>query len=79
MVDELLAEVRAARRSKAALDRHNKRIDQLLVEVRRQRPDLGLADIEEKIDRYYDRGTISRKTVPVLGADRTRKATRKRS
>ena len=73
MVDELLAEVRAARRADAARERHTGRIKELLVQVRRERPDLGLADIEELIGRYYDRATISRVTVPKLGADRTRK------
>jgi hypothetical protein len=79
VVDDLLAEVRAARRAGAALKRHNDRIKELLVQVRREHPELGLADIEEKIDRYYDRATISRVTVPQLGDDLTRKPTRKRS
>lgn len=77
VVDQLLAEVRAARRADAARERHTRRIKELLVQVRRERPDLGLADIEELIGRYYDRATISRETVPHLGADRTRKRSRK--
>ncbi len=78
MVDDLLTEVRAARRTGAAHERHHARVKELLVKVRRERPDLGLADIEELIDRYFDRATISRITVPELGADLTRKPTRKR-
>lgn len=78
VVDELLAEVKAARRTGAAHERHHERVKQLLVQVRQERPDLGLADIEAMIDRYFDRATISRITVPALGDRRTRKPTRKR-
>lgn len=76
MVQELLAEVRAARRAQAAAERHTDNVKELLVKVRLERPDLGLADIEEMIDRFYDRATISRITVPQLGDRRTRKPTR---
>ena len=76
MVNDLVAEVKAARRADAAFKRHNDRVKELLVEVRRQRPDLGLADIEQMIDRYFDRATISRITVPELGDALTRKPTR---
>lgn len=79
VVDDLMAEVRAAREARDALTRHNDRIKELLVQVRREHPELGIADIEAKIDRYYDRATISRVTVPHLGTERTRKPTRKRT
>jgi hypothetical protein len=77
VVDELLAEVDAARRAGAEHDRHHARVKELLVEVRRKRPDLGVADIEQLINRYFDRGTISRITVPELGDKLTRKPRRK--
>jgi hypothetical protein len=79
VVDELLAEVEAARRTGEAHDRHHARVKDLLVEVRRKRPDLGPADIEELIGRYFDRGTISRITVPALGGKPPRKSSRKRA
>lgn len=66
MVEELLAEVKAARRAQASEKRHTDRVKALLVEVRLKRPDLGVADIEEMIGRFYDRATISRITVPLL-------------
>ena len=75
-MDELLAEVQAARETEAALKDHTDQIKALLVKVRLERPDLGLADIEAMIGRYYDRATISRVTVPLLGDRRTRKPTR---
>lgn len=77
MVDDLKAEVRAARRADAAYKRHTDKIKELLVQVRLEKPELGLADIEAMIDRFYDRATISRVTVPQLGERRTRKRTRK--
>ena len=63
---ELLDEVKAARRAEAADKRHRDRIKQLLVDVRVQRPDLTVADIEEQIGRYYDRATISRITAEAV-------------
>lgn len=71
MLKELLDEVKAARRAEAADKRHRERIKQLLIEVRLQRPELTVADIEEQIGRYYDRATISRYTA---GAVRAHKA-----
>ena len=79
VVEELLAEVEAARQASAAHDRHHARVKELLVEVRRDRRDLGPADIEELIGRYFDRGTISRITVPALGGKPPRKSRRKRA
>lgn len=76
VVDDLLAEVQAARATLAEHERHHARVKELLVEVRRERGDLGLADIEEMIGKYMDRATISRITAPQL-AKGTRKRTRK--
>ena len=67
-MDELLAEVRAARRADSARKLHTDRIKALLVRVRLENPDLKVADLEERIGRYYDRATISRITVPALKA-----------
>lgn len=66
VLDELLAEVKAARRADTARKRRTSRIKELLVQVRIKHPDLGPADIEQLIGRYYDRATISRVTVPEL-------------
>lgn len=62
----MLAEVKAARRAQASEKRHTDRVKALLVEVRLKRPDLGIADIEAMIGRFYDRATISRITFPAL-------------
>jgi hypothetical protein len=76
VVNDLLAEVQAARESLAEHELHHARVKELLVEVRRERDDLGLADIEEMIGKYMDRATISRITSPQL-VKGTRKRTRK--
>lgn len=68
MLKELLDEVKAARRAEAAEKRHRDRIKQLLVDVRLQRPDLTVADIEEEIGRFYDRASISRFTAGAVKA-----------
>ena len=65
-MDELLAEVKAARRADLARKRHTERVKELLVQVRRENPKLKVADLEEMIGRFYDRATISRITVPEL-------------
>ena len=65
-MDELLAEVKAARRADTARRRHIARIKELLIQVRRENPKLGPADLERRIDVFYDRATISRITVPAL-------------
>jgi hypothetical protein len=65
-MDELLAEVKAARRADIALQRHTDRVKELLIQVRRENPDLKLADLETRIGKFYDRATISRITVPEL-------------
>lgn len=66
MLDELLDEVKAARRTKAADKRHRERIKELLIRVRLERPNLTVADIEERIGRFYDRATISRITADAV-------------
>jgi hypothetical protein len=65
-MDELLAEVKAVRRSDMIRQRRIHRIKQLLVQARMEDPALKVADLEEKIGRFYDRATISRITVPEL-------------
>jgi len=65
-VEELLAEVKAARRADSARRRHTDRIKELLIQVRRERPDLSVVEIEDMIGRFYDRSTISRLTSSVL-------------
>ena len=67
MVDELLAAVDEARAADEAARARHADVKELLVRVRREKPALTLAEIEEKIGRYYDRGTISRVTAPALG------------
>lgn len=69
MTDQLVAEVEAARRAAEERKRHTDRIDKLLVQLRREKPDMTLPEIEKLIDRFYDRATISRKTHPALGED----------
>ena len=65
-MDELMAEVKAARRTGNAYRRHVARIKELLIQVRRENPQLKVADLEKRIDVFYDRATISRITVPAL-------------
>jgi hypothetical protein len=65
-LDDLLAEVEKAREAKTVLDGHTSRIRELLIEVRWENPTLKLAELEEKIGKFYDRATISRITIPAL-------------
>lgn len=74
MLKELLDEVKAARRAEAADKQRRARIRQLLIDVRLQRPELSVADIEEMIGRFYDRATISRYTSKAVQAERSRRA-----
>jgi hypothetical protein len=71
-MDELLAEVRAARRAEAARDQHAARIKQLLIDVRleaiRENRHLKIADLEASIGKFYDRATISRFTADAVKA-----------
>lgn len=77
MVDTLQAEVQAAREANSAYRKHTDRIKELLVQARRERPDLGLAGLEELIGRFYDRATISRITAPEFEGRPPRKRTRR--
>jgi hypothetical protein len=82
VVDELLAEVQAARDSLAEHERHHERVKALMVAARIQKPDLGPDDLEEMTGKYMDRSTISRITVPEMrkqGVEPTRKPRRRRS
>ena len=65
-MDELLAEVKAARRADTARRRHIARIKELLIQVRKEDPQLKVADLEKRIDIFYDRATISRITAKAL-------------
>ena len=64
MVDELVAEAKAAKRAEAAYQRHLKRVRELLPQVRAGdvNKEYGPARLEEMIGKVYDRGTISRLT-----------------
>jgi site-specific recombinase XerD len=71
LVEELLAETRAAKRAKAAYDRHMERIRELLPEVRATDvKKYGPATLEEMIGKLYERGTISRLTAEAVGTSR---------
>jgi hypothetical protein len=79
VIDELKEAVRTARASRETADRDHEHVKELIVRVRQERgDDYGPADIERETDRYFDRGTISRMTVPELGGKPPRKRTRKR-
>ena len=65
-MEELLAEVRAARLADTARKTHRDKIKELLIKVRLEEPDLTVADLEERIGRFYDRATISRITYPAI-------------
>jgi len=69
-MDDLLAEIRAERRAESASKARRERIKGLLVQVRLDNPGLKVADLEEKIGRFYDRATISRITYPAIEAAR---------
>ena len=71
MVDELVAEAKAARRAKAAYERHMERVRDLLPAVRATDPKkFGPAVLEAMILNLYERGTISRMTAEAIGASR---------
>lgn len=71
MVDELLKEARAAKRHKAAYDRHMERVRDLLPVVRAEDvKKYGPAVLEEMIFQLYERGTISRMTAEAAGTSK---------
>ncbi len=71
MVDELVAEARAAKRAEAAYQRHLKRVRELLPIVRAENvKEYGPAKLEEMIGKVYDRGTISRLTAEAVGTSK---------
>jgi len=75
MVDELLAEARAAKRAQAAYERHMKQVRELLPIVRAENVKLyGPAKLEEMIGKLYDRGTISRLTAEAVGTSKKPRA-----
>jgi len=75
MVDELVAEARAARRAEAAYRRHADRVKELLPIVRAEDVEkYGPAVLEEMIGKLYDRGTISRLTADAVGTSKRARA-----
>ena len=75
MVDELVAEAKAARRAEAAYNRHMARIRELLPRVRAEDPKkYGPATLEELIGKVYERGTISRLTADAAGTSKNARA-----
>ena len=75
MVDELLKEARAAKRAKAAYDRHAGNVKKLLPIVRAEDVDkYGPAVLEEMIGKLYDRGSISRWTADAVGTSKNARA-----
>jgi hypothetical protein len=79
VVDELVAEARAANEAKAAYEKHIRRVRELLPVVRVQKPELTVVEIERLTGRAYDRGTISRLTAEAAGTARTKGGKRRRS
>lgn len=81
VVEELIAEARAAKEHKAAYDEHIGKVRELLVTVRRERPSLTVVEIEDMIGKVYDRGTISRLTAEAIGTAKPKPTpkTRRRS
>ena len=79
MVDELIAEAKAANEAKALYDRHIGRVRELLPEVRVTRPELTVEQLEEMIGRAYDRGTISRLTAEAAGTSKPKTQRKPRS
>lgn len=70
MLDELVKEASAANEAKAAYEEHIKRVRELLPAARVQHPELSVIDLEAKIGKAYDRGTISRLTSEAAGTSR---------
>ena len=70
MLDELVKAASAANEAKAAYEAHIKRVRELLPAARVQHPELTVIDLEAKIGKAYDRGTISRLTAEAVGTSR---------
>jgi site-specific recombinase XerC len=71
LVDELVAEAKAAKRSLAAYERHMERVRELLPQVRAEDPKkYGPAVLEEMTGKVYERGTISRLTAEAAGTSK---------
>ena len=66
VVDDLKAEVRAARKATNARKIHAARVKTLLIRLRLEKPELTLPEIEDLIGRFYDRATISRITAAAI-------------
>jgi hypothetical protein len=73
VVQELLAEVAAARKAREQDKQHSARVRELLVVLRQEKPDMTLPEIEDLIERFYERASISRYTAHALPDRRTRK------
>lgn len=76
MLDELVKEASAANEAKAAYEEHIKRVRELLPAARVQHPELSVIDLEAKIGKAYDRGTISRLTAEAAGTSRPKPSAR---
>jgi hypothetical protein len=75
LVDELVAEAKAAKRAKAAYERHMERVRDLLPQVRAGNPKkYGPATLEGMIFELYERGTISRLTAEAAGTSKNARA-----
>jgi hypothetical protein len=74
---ELIAEAQAAKEHKAAYDKHIGRVRELLITIRKERPELSVVQLEEMIGKVYDHGTISRRTAGPIGTAKPK--TRRRS
>lgn len=77
-MDDLKAAVATARASQKQASRDHEYVKELLIQARKERTDLGIAELEAEIDRYFDRATISRITYPALKDNPPRKTTRHR-
>lgn len=78
MVEELIAEARAANEAKAAYEAHISRVRELLPVVRVKDPTLTVVKLESMIGRAYDRGTISRLTAAAAGTAKPKPAAKSR-
>lgn len=70
MLDELVREASAANEAKAAYEAHIARVRELLPAARVQHPELSVIELEARIGKAYDRGTISRLTAEAAGTTR---------